>query len=238
MVTHTPITPTFGALIEGIDPNRLHGPALRQLYELWQRQHVVVLRGAKLTSEQLVAFASRIGEVEGSSESLVGDTRWDADLSWAERPPFACLARAIDIMPGDGATWFANMPAALRSMPAELAGRLRWFAIQHGPTLHPIVVMQPETGEPTLYLGDRRGAKIDGLPAAESERLLNIVWSYATAASVTLCHRWQPDDIVLWNNLTTMHRHDPNAEGAVRRIQRVRFKGRYTLTAPIQKEAA
>lgn len=115
--------------------------------------------------------------------------------------------------------------------------RLRWLAIEHGAALHPMVIMQPETGEPSLFLGERR-ARIAGLAAAESERVLNIVWSYATAASVTLCHRWQPGDVVLWNNLTVLHRHDVLPPGAARRLQHVRFKGRYTLAAPIQQEAA
>ena len=85
---------------------------------------------------------------------------------------------------------------------------------------------------------DRQGTRIDGLPTPEAERLLNIIWSYATAIPVTLAHRWQPGDVVLWNNLTVMHRHDAVPSGQSRILQRVRFKGRYTLAAPIQKEAA
>ena len=85
------------------------------------------------------------------------------------------------------------MPAALRSMPAELVARLSALAIKHDGTYdsggnvrkgmtpnddptrsagtpHPIVIAQPETGEHTLYLGRRRNAWILGLPLDESER--------------------------------------------------------------------
>jgi taurine dioxygenase len=123
-------------------------------------------------------------------------------------------------------------------MAPDLVARLRWLAVQHGPNLHPVVIMQPETGEASLFLGTRRESRVTEVPIAESERLLNIVWSYGTAESVTLRHEWQADDIVLWNNLTVMHRHEAVPQGATRKLQRVRILGRYTLAAPIQKEAA
>jgi len=104
-------------------------------------------------------------------------------------------------------------------------------------TAHPVVIVQPETGEHTLYLGRRRNAYIPGLPLEESERLLNIIWSYATAGSVTLCHQWRLGDVVLWNNLTTMHRRDAFPSDQFRTLHRSQIKGRYTLSAPIQQEA-
>jgi taurine dioxygenase len=153
------------------------------------------------------------------------------------------------------------MPAALRSMPAELVARISRLGIKHdgtydsggnvrkgmvpnddprqsAGTVHPIVITQPETGEPTLYLGRRRNAWIAGLPIDESERLLNIIWSYATAQAVTLRHRWRLGDVVLWNNLTTMHRRDAFPPTEFRTLHRSQIKGRYLLSAPIQQEAA
>jgi taurine dioxygenase len=168
---------------------------------------------------------------------------------------------AIELPTTGGDTWFASMPAALRSMPDDLVQRIRRMAIKHdgtydsggnvrkgmmpnddpvqsAGTMHPIVIVQPETGEHTLYLGRRRNAWIAGLPLEESERLLNIIWSYATAQAVTLRHRWQLGDVVLWNNLTTMHRRDAFPANEYRTLHRSQIKGRYTLSAPIQQEAA
>lgn len=232
------ITPTFGTLVEGLDFARLAPPMVRRLYELWQQRHLLVLRAGRTDRAAFEAFATQLGEVDGMREVRDGETAWDAELSSAHRPPFACALRCEEAPAAGGAAWFACLPAALRSMAPDLASRLRWLTLQHGSNLHPLVVMQPETGEPTLYLGARRNARIDGLPHAESERLLNIVWSYATAASVTLCHRWQPGDVVLWNNLTVAHRHDAAAAGSSRVLQGMRVRGRHTLVAPIQQEAA
>ena len=237
-MTNFPITPVFGALVQGADLGSLRAAQRKQLYELWQRQHVVVLRDASPTREAFERYAVELGEIDALVERDAGETPWNAELAGAARPPFLCMLRAVDVAASAGGTWFASLPAALRSMPPDLVARLRWLAIEHGPAVHPMVIMQPETGELSLFLGMRHGARIVGLPMAESERLLNIVWSYATAGPVTMFHRWQPGDVVLWNNLTTLHRHDALPVGGIRRLQHARYKGRYTLAAPIQKEAA
>lgn len=229
------ITPAFGTLVEDLDLAELGPPVLRRLYELWQRRHVLVLRGQRRGTAE--ALAATFGEFEGLCVPPVQETAWDAELSRTERPPFACLLHCAQAPACGGALWLACLPAALRSMAPDLAARLQWLALQHGDYVHPMVIMQPETGEHSLYLGARRGARIPGVPHAESERLLNIVWSYATAAGVTYSHAWQEGDVVLWNNLTMAHRHDAVTAGE-RVLQGARVKSRYTLSAPIQQEAA
>lgn len=235
---HHAVTPTFGAVVEGIDIARLSPPLLARLYALWQQRHVLVLRGQRGDRAALEAFAEKLGEWEAMAAPAGGETQWDAELSWAGRPPFACMLRSTEALEPQGAIWFACLPAALRSIAPDLAARLRWLELQHGPNVHPLVVMQPETGEHTLYLGRRRDARIPDVSAQESERLLNIVWSYATADAVTWRHRWQPGDVVLWNNLTVLHRHEALPPQTPRALEGLRVKCRYTLSAPIQQEAA
>jgi taurine dioxygenase len=287
----TAITPALGALVEGVDLAGITAGEFRQLHEIWKKHHVLVLRGQRLTDAQFERFSAMLGELDpppnqGAGRKSVpghpnlyvvsnrksaageplgalgdGEASWHTDMSYLERPPFASMLWAIELPTTGGDTWFASMPAALRSMPADLVQRIRRMAIKHDGTydsggnvrkgmvpnddpvqsvgtMHPIVIVQPETGEHTLYLGRRRNAWIAGLTLEESERLLNIIWSYATAQAVTLRHRWQLGDVVLWNNLTTMHRRDAFPANEYRTLHRSQIKGRYTLSAPIQQEAA
>jgi taurine dioxygenase len=169
---------------------------------------------------------------------------------------------AIELPTEGGDTWFASMPAALRSMPPELVARIERLSIKHDGTYdsggnvrkgmvpnddptrsvgtpHPIVIRQPETGERTLYLGRRRNAYIPGLPLAESEELLDTIWRYATAPAVTLRHHWALGDVVLWNNFTTMHRRDGFPPDQFRTLHRSQIKGRHVPSAVVAlKEAA
>ena len=286
-----PITPALGAGVTGIDLAHITPAQLQQLYAIWQKHHVVVLREQRLDNQAFEAFSAMLGELDpppnqGAGRKSVpgfpnlyvvsnrkgaggeplgalgdGEAQWHTDMSYLERPPIASMLWAVELPSSGGDTWFASMPAALRSMPADLVARIRRMAIKHDGTydsggnvrkglvanddpresvgtLHPVVIVQPETGEHTLYLGRRRNAWIAGLPLEESERLLNIIWSYATMPEVTMKHQWRLGDVVLWNNLTTMHRRDAFPAEEIRTLHRSQIKGRHALASPIQQEAA
>jgi taurine dioxygenase len=290
-IRFSPITPAVGAQVDGVDLAAITPEEFRQLYDIWKKHHVLVMSGQRLTDAQFERFSAMLGELDpppnqGAGRKNVpghpnlyvvsnrkdatgeplgalgdGEAAWHTDMSYLERPPFASMLYAVELPSTGGDTWFAGMPAALRSMPADLRLRISRLAIKHDGTydsggsvrkgvvpnddpvqsvgtLHPIVIAQPESGEQTLYLGRRRNAWIAGLPLDESERLLNIIWSYATADAVTLRHRWQLGDVVLWNNLTTMHRRDSFPATEFRTLHRSQIKGKYTLAAPVQKEIA
>lgn len=290
-IRFSPITSALGAQVEGVDLAAISSAEFRQLYDIWKKHHVLVIRGQRLTDAQFERFSAMLGELDpppnqGAGRKSVpghpnlyvvsnrkdatgeplgalgdGEAAWHTDMSYLERPPFASMLYAVELPSTGGDTWFAGMPAALRSMPVDLRLRVGRMAIKHdgtydsggnvrkgmvpnddpmqsAGTLHPIVIVQPESGEQTLYLGRRRNAWIAGLPLDESERLLNIIWSYATADAVTLRHQWQLGDVVLWNNLTTMHRRDSFPAAEFRTLHRSQIKGKYTLASPIQKEAA
>ena len=92
-------------------------------------------------------------------------------------------------------------------------------------TSHPIVCRHPETHRRVLYLGRRRNAYIDGLPLAESEALLDEIWSYATRPELAWYNEWRIGDVVLWDNRCTMHRRDPFDAAARRILHRTQIKG-------------
>ena len=75
-----------------------------------------------------------------------------------------------------------------------------------------------------LYLGRRRNAYIGGLPLAESEALLDELWSYATRDDIAWHNQWQPGDVVLWDNRCTMHRRDSFDPDSRRILYRTQIK--------------
>ena len=286
-----PITPVFGARVEGVSLSDITAADFERLYAIWQEHHVLLLRNQELTDPQFERFSAMLGELDpppnqGAGRKSVpgfpnlyvvsnrksstgeplgalgdGEAQWHTDMSYLERPPFASMLWSIELPAVGGDTWFAGMPAALRSMPADLVRRIEKLSIKHDGTydsggnlrkgmtanddpassvgtLHPMVINQPETGERTLYLGRRRNAYIAGLPLQESERLLDIIWGYATAPEIALCHRWQLGDVVLWNNLTTMHRRDAFPPDQFRTLHRSQIKGKYVPAAAIERQAA
>ena len=90
---------------------------------------------------------------------------------------------------------------------------------------HPLVCTHPETKRQLLYLGRRRNAYIKGLPLAESESLLDELWSYATREEFAWHNEWRVGDLVLWDNRCTMHRRDPFDASSRRIMHRTQIKG-------------
>jgi taurine dioxygenase len=174
-----------------------------------------------------------------------GEAVWHTDMSYIENPPKASLLYALEIPPAGGDTYFCNMYRAYESLPDPLKHRASSLTLKHDGTYnsggyvrqglaavddpassagvyHALVRAHPETGRRALYLGRRRNAYIGGLPLAESEALLDELWSYATRDEIAWCNQWQPGDVVLWDNRCTMHRRDsfdPNSRRIMYRTQ-------------------
>ncbi len=177
-----------------------------------------------------------------------GEAVWHTDMSYLRAPPKASMLYALEIPPAGGDTSFVDMYAAFESMPEQLRRRAMGLRVKHDGTynsggyvrqgvtptddpreapgtLHPLVCTHPESGRRMLYLGRRRMAWLEGFDLAESDALLDEIWTHATQARFVWTHRWRVGDLVLWDNRCTMHRRDP-FDAATRRIMhRTQVKG-------------
>jgi alpha-ketoglutarate-dependent taurine dioxygenase len=159
----------------------------------------------------------------------------------AEPPAFAIVNTKT--LPKEPAwhSWI-DMQAVYRDLPAALKQRINGLRCIHpsypelvsvgvqrdlkmlppevrekGPA-HPLVARNPNTGEPTLYLSVRRDAKILGMDAAESLKLLTELWDIVEASP----HRWKSlvrgNDILIWDNIGTVHDRPPFSASEPREV--------------------
>ena len=178
-----------------------------------------------------------------------GEATWHTDMSYLEDPPKASMLYALEVPPAGGNTYFSSMyrayeslarsgeaaaskacnssmtaPTTAAAMCARASPRwttrsplpariIRWFARIRKP------------GAALLYLGRRRNAYIEGLSLAESESLLDELWSYATREEIAWHNEWRVGDLVLWDNRCTMHRRDPFDASSRRVMHRTQIKG-------------
>jgi taurine dioxygenase len=177
-----------------------------------------------------------------------GEAVWHTDMSYLDAPPKASMLYAIEIPPSGGNTGFSTMYGAYEALPASLRQRITGLRVKHDGTynsggyvrqgvtptdnpidapgtFHPLVCTHPDSGRRGLYLGRRRNAYIAGLSLAESEALLDEIWSYATRDALTWYNVWRVGDLVLWDNRCTMHRRDPFDASARRVMHRTQIKG-------------
>jgi alpha-ketoglutarate-dependent taurine dioxygenase len=83
-----------------------------------------------------------------------------------------------------------------------------------------VVRSHPVTGEAALFVSPAFTACVLNLPAAESDRLLAMLFAAATAQPVTWQHGWQPGDLLLWDNRAVLHTGTATAM-----LQRTRIEG-------------
>ena len=175
-----------------------------------------------------------------------GEAQWHTDMSYAALPPDASILYALEIPDSGGDTCWCNMKVALAKLPPEILSQIKNLNIKHDGTYdsagylrkgvspsadprtstgtpHPVVIEHPVTREPALYLGRRRNAYLMGLERAESERLLDQLWSCVEASVYR--HRWAVGDLVLWDNRATMHRRYAFDPASRRVMHRTQIKG-------------
>jgi len=179
-----------------------------------------------------------------------GEAVWHADMTYVEVPPKAAMLYSLEVPPPEagGNTYFANMFAAYESPPADLKGAAEGRIAVHDASTnsagmlrkgyrevtdvrqtvgarHPLVRTEPKSGRRALFLGRRPNAYVVGLEVAESEALLDALWAHATQPRFAMCHQWKVGDLLMWNNLSVLHRRDPFDPGTRRVMHRSQIRG-------------
>ena len=156
----------------------------------------------------------------------LGNRLWHTDASF-QNPPgrYSMLsARVIPPVPAD--TEFADMRAAYDALPDETKAKIEGLEVEHSivhsrrtlgfefseseadllrGAVHPLVRTNPRTGRKSLYLASH-ASHIVGWPVPEGRLFLQDLMEHATQREFVFAHRWRVDDLVIWDNLATMHR--------------------------------
>jgi len=190
-----------------------------------------------------------------------GEAVWHTDMSYNPLPPLGAALYALEVPPDGGETGFSNMYLAYDTLAPALKAHVQALQCKHDATrnsagllrrgmpdvtdpsnspgtLHPMVRTHPVTGKPCLYLGRRRHAYIDGLPLAESERLLDEIWAHASKPEFSWHHRWRKGDLLMWDNRCVMHRRNPFDPAARRVMHRTQIIGDPPFFKPATMQAS
>jgi len=189
-------------------------------------------------------------KVNGEAIGSLGDGEavWHTDMSYLDMPPKASMLYALEVPATGGNTSFCTMYGIYEALPARLKKRIAGLRIKHDGTynsggyvrqgitptedprtspgaVHPLVCRHPVTGRRMLYLGRRRNAYLVGLDLADSESLLDELWSIVDRPEFAWEHVWRVGDLVLWDNRCTMHRRDAFDPNSRRIMHRTQIKG-------------
>lgn len=139
----SPLTPTIGAEIGGIDLSRPLEPAVKgALRDLLLEWKVVFFRDQDITTEQHLAFARNFGDLEvhpfaphkkdypevlaitHDKDNKGRENTWHSDVTWRIEPSLGSVLRAIEVPGFGGDTLFADMYAAYENLSDEIKARI------------------------------------------------------------------------------------------------------------------
>ena len=157
----------------------------------------------------------------------LGNMLWHSDSSFKETPAKYSLLHARVIPEKGGNTEFADMRAAWDALDEETQVLVRDLVCQHSqlysrgilgftdftederakwtPVRQRLVRRHPKTGRLSLFLSAHAGG-IEGWPVPEARALLRDLTEHATQRQFVHAHRWQRQDLVMWDNRVVMHR--------------------------------
>ena len=150
---------------------------------------------------------------------------WHTDSPWDTEICKGTQLYGIEIPSYGGDTLFASMYEAYDTLPESLKKRIQGLKAEHvyggrsrrgnsllepddrnlPPAVHPIVRVHEETGRTSLYANPTHIVRIQGLPDAESEKLIAELTDHMVATTVQYRHKWKVGDIVIWDNRCALH---------------------------------
>lgn len=93
-------------------------------------------------------------------------------------------------------------------------------------TVHPMVCTHERTGRKFLYVNKVFVQRIEGMTEKESEPILKYLYEHAERFDFSCRVRWRNDQVLIWDNRSTMHRAVPDYAGKFRYLTRVTVGGK------------
>jgi alpha-ketoglutarate-dependent 2,4-dichlorophenoxyacetate dioxygenase len=176
----------------------------------------------------------------------LGNRLWHSDSSFrAVTARYSLLSGRIVVSQG-GRTEFADMRAAYDALDDETKAEVENLVCEHSlmfsrgtlgfatlsameqtmfaPVRHKLVRVHPVTGRKSLFLSAHAGTIVDW-PIPEARAFLRDLIEHATQRRFVYAHVWRRNDLVMWDNRTTMHRVTRFDETQMRDLRRTTVAG-------------
>ena len=167
----------------------------------------------------------------------LGNRLWHTDASFEDPPGRYSMLHARVLPPVEADTEFADMRAAYDELDDATKAKLEGLQVHHSiaysretlgfefseeerarlkGAVHPLVRTNPRTARRSLYLASH-ASHVVGWPVPDGRLLLRDLTEHATQPRFVYRHSWRAADLVIWDNLATMHRARPFDDSAHRR---------------------
>jgi len=216
-----------------------------------EANHVALGREGRIEYFGTIGNVLDDGTVAGNAHKRTifqtGNNMWHSDSSFRAVPSFVSIMCAYETPEEGGETLFVSQRAAWDRLEGDEQDQLRPLVCihdyvfsrskvapdavtpSHAASLPPVrqrlVRRNPAVGAENLYVGSH-AREIEGWAFEESRALLDGLVEEMTAEDHVLSHRWQPGDLVIWDNRCLLHRGAGyDADRFRRRMRQTRVTG-------------
>ena len=170
----------------------------------------------------------------------LGNQLWHTDSSFKQRRAAYSALRGHEVPRSGGDTEFVDLRVAYEALTEAERARLNGLEVEHSlwhsrmaagfpeptaeerhrmpPVRHQLVHVHA-SGRRALYIG-AHASHIVGWDVPSGRALLRNLLDIATRPGCVYRHRWQPNDVVIWDNLCILHRATEFDDTTVRRDMR------------------
>ena len=145
------------------------------------------------------------------------------DTIFRDEPQKILCMHALEIPSWGGNTIFTNMLLAYEELPAAPKARIKGLTAFHAFAYtktaridmeaamktahadHPVAILHPATSRKVLYLDRLMTLKINGMSEDESNALIEELVTHAEQPKFQYEHHWRAGDVILWDNIASMH---------------------------------
>ena len=212
-----------------------------------------VLHQFHLAGHPEILIVSNIKNAQGEPIGL-GDAGayWHSDISYKPEPSLGSLLHAQELPSEGGDTLFADQHLAWEALSPAMQQRILPLKAAHSylakyeelrakspwrpaltqaqidevqPAVHPVVTTHPGNGRRALFVSEHFTSRILGLPEDESRDLLAQLCAHSVQPQFVYRHRWQPHDLVFWDNRSVMHLAAGTPDALRRKLYRTMVQG-------------
>jgi alpha-ketoglutarate-dependent 2,4-dichlorophenoxyacetate dioxygenase len=173
----------------------------------------------------------------------LADQLWHSDSSFNATPSSYSLLSGRSVASWGGNTEFADMRAAYDALADRTRTEIEDLVCRHSnmysrgklglveftdderaafrPVRQRLMRRHPVSGRKSLFLSAHAG-EIEGMPTPQARVLLLDLTEFATRERFVYSHVWRVNDLVMWDNRSTMHRgrrFDPNEARDIRQTR-------------------
>jgi alpha-ketoglutarate-dependent 2,4-dichlorophenoxyacetate dioxygenase len=162
--------------------------------------------------------------------NLTANQLWHTDSTFLPVPALANILAARVLSSRGGETELASTRVGWRELPEGLRAKARTAVFRHrlshsraqvsrelatakeftrwGEQAWKAVWRNPTNGQDALYIASHVCA-VDGLDAAAGQAFVEELMAFVTRPERVYTHRWQPGDVLIWDERATVHRGRP-----------------------------